>query len=46
MNRQFIEALEQIGRSKNIEKTVLISALQEALISASKKTFGTGLNIV
>ena len=45
MNRPFLEALEQIGRSKNIEKTVLISALQEALISASKKTFGTGLNI-
>src|SRR5258705_5988228 len=32
--------LEQVGRDKNIDKTVLISALEQAIVTADKRTFG------
>jgi transcription termination/antitermination protein NusA len=32
--------LEQVGRDKNIDKTVLLSALEQAILTAAKKTFG------
>src|SRR5215831_13605606 len=32
--------LEQVGRDKNIDKTVLISALEQAILTAAKRTFG------
>ena len=31
--------LEQVGRDKNIDKTVLISALEQAILTAAKRTF-------
>ena len=32
--------LEQVGRDKNIDKAVLISALEQAILTAAKKSFG------
>jgi N utilization substance protein A len=32
--------LEQVGRDKNIDKTVLLSALEQAILTAAKRTFG------
>src|SRR5215203_1237264 len=32
--------LEQVGRDKNIDKSVLISALEQAILTAAKRTFG------
>jgi len=32
--------LEQVGRDKNIDKTVLVNALEQAILTAAKRTFG------
>ena len=32
--------LAEVGRDKNIDKTVLISALEQAILTAAKRTFG------
>jgi N utilization substance protein A len=32
--------LEQVGRDKNIDKSVLINALEQAILTAAKRTFG------
>jgi len=32
--------LEQVGRDKNIDQGVLVSALEQAILTAAKKTFG------
>src|SRR5690348_4220845 len=32
--------LEQVGRDKNIDKTVLVQALEQAILTAAKRTFG------
>ena len=32
--------LDQVGRDKKIDKTVLISALEQAILTAAKRTFG------
>ena len=32
--------LEQVGRDKNIDKSVLLSALEQAILTAAKRTFG------
>ena len=32
--------LEQVGRDKNIDKGVLINALEQAILTAAKRTFG------
>jgi N utilization substance protein A len=32
--------LEQVGRDKNIDKAVLINALEQAILTAAKRTFG------
>src|SRR5258708_3526810 len=45
IGRKLMEAkldmvLEQVGRDKNIDKSVLISALEQAILTAAKRTFG------
>ena len=37
MNREFIEALEELEKDRGIEKDILIDAIQQALLSAYKK---------
>jgi N utilization substance protein A len=32
--------LDQVGRDKNIDRTVLVQALEQAILTAAKKTFG------
>ncbi len=32
--------LEQVGRDKNIDKSVLLNALEQAILTAAKRTFG------
>ncbi len=45
MNVEFIEAIEQISKDKNIEKQILIDAIEASLISAFKRNFGTSQNV-
>jgi len=40
INKQIIDAIEQMGRGQKIDKNVLVEAIQSAVSSASKKTFG------
>ena len=37
--------LDQVGKDKNIERGVLISALEEAILAAARKTFGQTRNL-
>ncbi len=41
MNVEFIHALEQIEKEKGIKKEILIDAMEDALLTAYKKNFGT-----
>jgi N utilization substance protein A len=45
MSAEFIQALEQLGNEKGIEKDVLIEAIEAALISAYKRNFGSTQNV-
>lgn len=40
MNVEFMRALEQIEKEKGIKKDILISAMEDALMTAYKKNFG------
>jgi N utilization substance protein A len=45
MNKEFIEALDQIEAEKGISKDILIDAIEAALISAYKRNYGTAQNV-
>ncbi len=45
MNAEFIQALEQIEKEKNISKEVLLEAIENSLLTACKNHFGTSSNI-
>ena len=45
MNLEFIEALEQLGRERNIAKGVLLEAIEAALVSAYRRHFGSAQNV-
>lgn len=45
MNAEFIQALEQIEKEKNISKEVLLEAIENSLLTACKNHFGTSANI-
>jgi N utilization substance protein A len=40
MQQDLNRVIEQVSKEKGIDKTILISALESAMISAAKKTFG------
>lgn len=40
MQQDLNRVIEQVSKEKGIDKTVLISALENAMVSAAKKTFG------
>jgi N utilization substance protein A len=44
-NRAFLEALDQVEKEKDISKDVLIEAIENSLLAASKNQFGTSDNI-
>lgn len=45
MNTEILDALKQITKERNIDKKYLLEALKSALLSASKKSYGTAHNI-
>ena len=45
MNLEFIDALEQLGRERNIAKGVLLEAIEAALVSAYRRHFGSAQNV-
>lgn len=45
MNVEFMNALEQLGREKGIDKDTLIDALELALISGYKRNFNSATNV-
>ena len=45
MNVEFIEALNAIAKERGIRKEMLIETIEQALISAFKKNFGTAQNV-
>lgn len=45
MNREFIKAVEELEKEKEISKDILIEAIESALVSAYKKNYGTSQNV-
>ncbi len=45
MNKEFILALEQLEKEKQLSRDILIEAIESALVSAYKKNYGTSENI-
>lgn len=45
MNREFIKAVEELEKEKEISKEMLIEAIESALVSAYKKNYGTSQNV-
>lgn len=45
MNREFILAIEDLEKEKQISKDLLIEAIESALVSAYKKNYGTSQNV-
>ncbi|WP_027398308.1 transcription termination factor NusA [Anaerovorax odorimutans] len=45
MNREFIKAVEELEKEKEISKELLIEAIESALVSAYKKNYGTSQNV-
>ncbi|MBN7772139.1 transcription termination factor NusA [Clostridium aminobutyricum] len=45
MNREFIKAIEELEKEKEISKDILIEAIESALVSAYKKNYGTSQNV-
>ncbi|MEK7782739.1 MAG: NusA N-terminal domain-containing protein, partial [Candidatus Binatota bacterium] len=39
MQQDLNRVIEQVSKEKGIDKTILISALENAMVSAAKKTF-------
>ena len=44
-NEEVLEALRQIAREKNVTMDLVIDTLEEGLLSAARKKFGTADNI-
>lgn len=45
MNKEFLQIVEEIAKEKHIKKDFLLDAIDDALISAYKKNFGTSQNV-
>ena len=45
MNTEFISALDALEKEKGIDKNVLIDAIENALVSAYKKNYGTAQDV-
>ena len=41
MNKEFILAVEELEKEKDISKDLLIDAIESALVSAYKKNYGS-----
>ncbi|MCK5219252.1 transcription termination/antitermination protein NusA [bacterium] len=45
MNLQLIEAMRQIERARKVDRAILIEAIEAALVSASRKSYGAAQDI-
>ncbi len=45
MNKEFILAIDELEKEKEISKDLLIEAIESALVSAYKKNYGTSQNV-
>ena len=45
MNKELLHLIEQISREKGIERSILVDAVQSAVLSAARKRFGTADNL-
>ena len=45
MNKEFIQAIEDLEKEKHISKDILLDAIESALVSAYKKNYGTSQNV-
>ena len=45
MNREFIEALEQISKEKELNPDIILEAVEISLATACKKNYGTSQNV-
>ncbi len=45
MNREFIDAIDELEKEKHISKDILFEAIESALVSAYKKNYGTSQNV-
>ena len=45
MNKEFIQAIEDLEKERHISKDILIEAIESALVSAYKKNYGTSQNV-
>ena len=45
MNHEFIEALDELEKDRGIDKDVLIDTIDQALLTAYKKNFGSAQNV-
>ena len=45
MNKEFIFAMDELEKEKEISKELLLEAIESALVSAYKKNYGTSQNV-
>lgn len=45
MNHEFMEALEELEKDRGIDKDILIDTIEQALLTAYKKNFGSAQNV-
>ena len=45
MNVEFISAIQELGKEKGIDSELLFRAIEEALVSAYKKNFGSNQDV-
>lgn len=45
MNKEFIQAIEDLEKERHISKDILLEAIESALVSAYKKNYGTSQNV-
>lgn len=45
MNKEFIQAIDDLEKEKHISKEILLEAIESALVSAYKKNYGTSQNV-
>lgn len=45
MNADFVKAIAELAKEKGIAPDILYSAVEEAMISAYKKNFGSAQNV-
>ncbi len=45
MRQELVQAIDQVGREKGIDRSVLIDAVGAAILSASRKTLGSSMDL-